>query len=237
IRLQVTPKRLRAETIILPLIDNSIYTALAQVLGGTPQPLDRLPVPKRNLFSVNVRFNTEGAFRDLEQRAEQLVAMQQLRGESPWATQLLDVLAAPPQLAYPANVPWLTLGGHDLANANPTLRDWFAEQLNNWPDLKKYKIGEFLDKGLGNQLGLHVYDAAIMFDMNWAGLAGEMLGMRPGLTTEAPEVLMMGFVAGSFVAPAYLAVPVKDAKVVDNFLNMIDKELAPLVKYRHSPDF
>jgi hypothetical protein len=57
LRLQITPQRYRAETIILPLIDNSIYTALSQSLGGTPEALDALPVPKRNIFSVAVKLN------------------------------------------------------------------------------------------------------------------------------------------------------------------------------------
>jgi hypothetical protein len=59
LRLQITPHRYRLETIVLPLIDNSIYTALAQSLGGQPEPLDALPVPKRNIFSMAVRFNKE----------------------------------------------------------------------------------------------------------------------------------------------------------------------------------
>jgi hypothetical protein len=57
IRLQITPERYRAETIVLPLIDNSIYTGLAAVLGGSPEPLEPLAVPQRNIFSVAVRFN------------------------------------------------------------------------------------------------------------------------------------------------------------------------------------
>jgi hypothetical protein len=57
VRLQITPQRYRVETIILPLIDNSIYTQLARSLGGTPEALDALPVPKRNIFSVAVKLN------------------------------------------------------------------------------------------------------------------------------------------------------------------------------------
>lgn len=56
IRLKVAPDEYRAETIILPLIDNSLYTGLARTLGGEPEPLDTLPVPKRNIFSVATRF-------------------------------------------------------------------------------------------------------------------------------------------------------------------------------------
>jgi hypothetical protein len=57
IRVQITPERYRLETIVLPLIDNSIYTGLALALGGKPEALDSLPVPKRNIFSVAMRFN------------------------------------------------------------------------------------------------------------------------------------------------------------------------------------
>jgi hypothetical protein len=59
LRLQITPERYRLETIVLPLIDNSIYTGLAHTLGGKAEPLDTLPVPKRNIFSVAVRVNKE----------------------------------------------------------------------------------------------------------------------------------------------------------------------------------
>src|SRR5207245_11378091 len=59
LRLQMTPQRYRLETIVLPLIDNSIYTGLAHTLGGDAEPLDALPVPKRNIFSVALKLNKE----------------------------------------------------------------------------------------------------------------------------------------------------------------------------------
>ena len=48
---------------MLPLIDNSVYTGLAAALGGKPEPLDALPVPKANIFSVNFRLNKEALHR------------------------------------------------------------------------------------------------------------------------------------------------------------------------------
>ncbi len=60
IRIKVSPEQYRLETIILPLIDNSIYTGLAMALGGQPEPLDALPVPERNIFSVNFRLDKDG---------------------------------------------------------------------------------------------------------------------------------------------------------------------------------
>ena len=59
IRIQLTPKQYRAETIILPLIDNSVYSGMAMSLGGEPEPLDGLPVPERNIFSSVVNLNKE----------------------------------------------------------------------------------------------------------------------------------------------------------------------------------
>ena len=64
LRLQITPQRYRLETIVLPLIDNSVYTELAKALKGPPEPLDGLPVPKRNIFSVAVRFNKADWMKD-----------------------------------------------------------------------------------------------------------------------------------------------------------------------------
>ncbi len=57
LRIQTTPKRYRLETIVLPLIDNTVYTMLAGLMGGKPEPLDALPVPRRNIFSVAARLN------------------------------------------------------------------------------------------------------------------------------------------------------------------------------------
>ncbi|MEM7205162.1 MAG: hypothetical protein AAF628_33215 [Planctomycetota bacterium] len=58
LRVQARPERYRVETLILPLIDNSIYSSMAQALGlGAPEPLDALPVPTRSIFSVAMRFD------------------------------------------------------------------------------------------------------------------------------------------------------------------------------------
>lgn len=52
IRLTVNDDQLEMETIILPLINNSIYQGMAQSLGGDPKPLDLHPIPERNIFSM-----------------------------------------------------------------------------------------------------------------------------------------------------------------------------------------
>lgn len=67
-RLKVAPEELRVETVILPLIDNTVYTGLAAALGGRPEPLDALPVPRRNIFSASLRLNKEQYLTELRAR-------------------------------------------------------------------------------------------------------------------------------------------------------------------------
>jgi hypothetical protein len=64
LRIQATPQRYRMETLILPLIDNSIYTQMAASFGGTPAALDSAPVLKRSIFSVATHFNKEVILHD-----------------------------------------------------------------------------------------------------------------------------------------------------------------------------
>jgi hypothetical protein len=52
VRVTAEPERYRLETIILPLINNSIYQGMAMALGGEPTSLDIPPIPGRNIFSI-----------------------------------------------------------------------------------------------------------------------------------------------------------------------------------------
>ncbi|HYH69426.1 MAG TPA: DUF1559 domain-containing protein, partial [Urbifossiella sp.] len=51
VRVTITPRQYRLETLVLPLIDNSIYTELARG-AGPPAPMDLLPTPRRELGGV-----------------------------------------------------------------------------------------------------------------------------------------------------------------------------------------
>jgi hypothetical protein len=180
VRLAVGPKQYRAETIILPLIDNSIYTGLAGVLGGQPEPLDALPVPKRNIFSVAVRFNKE---------------------------QLLKEHA--PLKHFLSDLEWTGIKERPSAAA----------------------VEDFVTKGIGNQVGLHIYDASPMVDFNAAGFLGGMMewfGGSPGRFSE--EMFIGSFLVSSLNAPVYIAVPVKDPQVVDRFLDELDRSLAAMAR-------
>ena len=170
LRVQVTPKRYRLETIILPLIDNSIYTRLAETLGGDVEPLDSPPAPQRNIFSVALRLNKDELF----------------------------------------------------ANAEPLLSPGLSSST-----AERLRLDEFLSKGLGNQLGLHVYDSHPTFDLNLPKLLGQLAGSLngPGSSFSGVE-MMIGMAIISLNSPVYIALPVQDAMVTDQFLERLDAELA-----------
>jgi hypothetical protein len=182
IRLKVTPQQYRAEIIILPLIDNSIYTWLASTLVGEPTALDAAPVPRRNIFSAAFRFNKDSLLKEFAADAPNVK-----RERDP---------------TYMYGLP---------ADAEMRARS-----------------RAFLSKGLGDQAGFHVYDARPMFDLNVPSLLSQMLGSGMGRRTRGigSEEFLIALALSSLNTPVYLSVPVRDAKIVDDYLNDIDTWLA-----------
>jgi hypothetical protein len=182
IRVQVTPERYRLETIILPLINNSIYQGLAETLNGKPEALDALPVPTRNILTVAGRFNKEA------------ILKQAFGNEDPY-TQADRTVAS-------------SLG--------------ISEE-----DARKLGAGKVLAEGIGNQVALNICDAEQMFDIelpNFLGLAFANLNGGRGVLGGNQDWLA-AFVIGSLNAPVYASVPVRDPKLVDSFLQRLDKVL------------
>lgn len=183
LRVKLTDKQYRLETIVLPLIDNSIYSGMALALGGKPEPLDALPVPKRNIFSLGVRLHKEKLIEELN--------------KSPLKSQAESL-------------------SKDLGvNADQKALDDMLRLLTD---------------GFGNQIGLHIYDAPPMFDLNMPAL----LGMLTATTTRGGRGGGMGDFFGLLVAfgvamlntPVYASVPVKDAAVVDRMLKEYESLVA-----------
>ena len=186
LRVRVTPQQYRIETIVLPLIDNSVYTGLAAVLGGKPEALDGLPVPKRNILSIAARLNKETYAADIAQMEREYKSDQFLR---------------------------------DLG-----IRGSEARKLN---------LTEFVTKGLGNQVGMHFYDASPTFDLNMSSVFGMLIGGSTGRTRSiGTEELVIGLGLASLNTPVYLSFPVKDAQVVDRFLQGMDNVLATSARER-----
>jgi len=186
LRLQMTPQRCRIETIILPLIDNSIYTALSQSLGGTPEALDALPVPRRNIFSLAVKVNKE-----------ELLRQAGVRGD---------------------------------------LRDFLDIPGVRGEKIKELKVEEFLTRGIGNQVGLHIYDAVPTFDFNLPEFLGLVMGSFNGRAGQIGQIeLFASFLITSLNAPVYISVPVQDPKVVDAFLDKLDPLMAEGFRLQREP--
>jgi hypothetical protein len=188
VRVQVTPKQYRLETIVLPLIHNSIYTGLVQTLNGKPEPLDALPVPPRNIFSIAGRFNKE-----------ELLKMDEVKQEKAMRMEMARTLGIPEK---------------DMEALDPV---------------------KLVTKGLGNQVGLHVYDSAPLFDFDLPEFMGLMFGSFNGSRTDVgPESLAVSFLIASLNSPVYVSLPVQDEKVVDEFLANLDKVLAVLSRRRQN---
>ena len=176
IRVQVTPEKYRLETIVLPLIDNSIYKGLAMSLNGKPEALDALPVPKRNIFSVAGRFNKEEL-----------------------------------------------LNREIIRQINDTRSDLARMMGVSEKQATELDLVRVLEKGIGNQVGFHIYDATPTFDVNMPQLFGELMGSFNGSTGNVRgEEVWVGFVVASLTSPVYISIPVQDKKIVDDFLDKLD---------------
>jgi hypothetical protein len=185
-RLKVAPEELRVETVILPLIDNTVYTGLARALGGAPEQLDGLPVPRRNIFSAAFRLNKQDLVRELRDEDAR-------RPDTSDAEDIFD---------YPFGVP----GGRAARE-------------------KTYGL---LSEGLGNQVGVHVYDSRPPFDLNMSSLVGMMAagGGARGGDLLGGEWSFITLALLSINSPVYLSFPVADEKVVDDYLNWSDAALS-----------
>ena len=177
IRIQATPQQYRFETIVLPLINNSIYSGLSQALGGGTEPLDELPVPERNIFSLAAKFD-KSRFAHL--------------------------------------VPNIDKDMHR------NLSEGFGVALP--PD--SVSVADFVTKGIGNQLAMHVYDTTPTFDFNLTQFLGQSLGSFNRGGGFEDELLPISLLIASLNSPVYLSVPVQDAQVVDGFLKTMDAPMA-----------
>jgi hypothetical protein len=88
---------------------------------------------------------------------------------------------------------------------------------------------QFLTEGVGDQIGMHVYDANPMFDFNLTGFLGEGIrGFRGSRFPMDDEIVYVSFLVASLNAPVYVSVPVEDPAVVDRFLDHLDELLAEM---------
>ncbi|HEX4946062.1 MAG TPA: hypothetical protein VFZ34_05340, partial [Blastocatellia bacterium] len=87
-----------------------------------------------------------------------------------------------------------------------------------------------LRDGIGNQIGLHLYDAQPMFDLNFPALMGMALASTTRRSQSAGFGDMFGVILGFGIAllntPVYASVPLKDTARVDEFLKFYESTAA-----------
>jgi hypothetical protein len=76
------------------------------------------------------------------------------------------------------------------------------------------KLRRFLRDGIGDQVGVHIHDAPRLLDSDLSGLFGG--DTESGLTA-------LGLAIRVMLGPSSLSIPVKDARVVDEYLDEIDR--------------
>src|SRR5208337_4718659 len=231
IRVQATPHRYRLETLVLPLIDNSIYTGLAAVLGGPAENLDAGPVPKRNIFSMALRLNKEALLKTVD--------AEEVPNETPAQAEAEEIPAATPQPQQEAAEPLFPIPV-DRQPETPSLNSTCLALLKELGvpetelEIDKLDVEKFLKQGIGSQVGLHLYDAPPNFDFNLStglGLLMQLSAGRSGSIVFSDlagwwEVFMVGGVGASLNGPVYFSIPVQDAKVVDEFGDQLERIFA-----------
>jgi hypothetical protein len=235
LRLRLTEKRLHVET-FLAAPPGEEYGFAMKILGGEPEALDTLPVPKRNLFSLNFCLNKKAMCRELltalePEQAKKLATLHE---------QAAQITALRPDV--PASVvawaAWAAYDRHldnswsDLVCAkydNPIIKA-FAESAGFEPEHLEFlaSLEKFVKQGIGNQVGFHVYDTAITFDVNHLAALAHLFSSNSEGDVSNYMSFAGIFCAGPLVAPAYMSIPVQDAAVVDEFLAKVDKLAPPL---------
>jgi hypothetical protein len=99
-------------------------------------------------------------------------------------------------------------------------------------ELRQLRAGEFLAKGIGNQIGLHICDADPLFAFSLPSFLGMSVGTFNGGRgfLGGDEGLLIGLLVSALNSPVYVSVPVQDAKVVDDFLTQLDSFLAVVAR-------
>ncbi len=385
VRVKVEPKQFRAETLVLPLLDNSIYQNLVRWLGPETKPLDLEPVYDRDIFTLGFKLNkktlaevtglrirqhdlaaiyeasarmkriAEGIrnWRDMHSRFPPAVLRhlnrkpvkhpyswrvailpyigqqglyRQYRFDEPWNSpnnlKLLErmpevfrspgdapgetktryqVLVGPGTLFDPERpqgesrlpdreadtllliqaakkVPWTkpedvlwspenpvpALGPQrlvvtadltpwrvperiaaepfaDLATRTDTRGTFARKVLSPLPgnvqwfdmpqgDLEQFVsvklLEQFLDRGIGDRIAIHVCDSDLLFDLQLV----RFLALVRDANLFDPDMLPLFLLVTSLNSPVYLTVPVKDAGIVDRFLEDQDRRLAALAR-------
>lgn len=125
----------------------------------------------------------------------------------------------------------LTCDGNEIVDidshrkSTPGERSLFGSPWEMFGDVEQLpKLRRFVGDGIGDQISFHVHDAAQPIAAEVTGLFGAMNPVMSPLGRMGPmEMSMIGLLAQGLINPVCVSVPVKDAKVVDEFLVELDR--------------
>lgn len=177
-RMQMTNDRYELETIVLPLIDNSVYTTLADSLGGQPETLESAPMPSKTVLSTGFKLNKSNLL------------------TSKWMQ----------------NSPSTS----DARKKSPFLKTTIQR------DTK-----QFISHGIGNQLGIHVWDSPPTFHLDLpALLAFATTNSAASQMLMNPLILPYVGLIASLNVPVYATFDVRNEEIVDNYLAQLEQAIS-----------
>lgn len=94
--------------------------------------------------------------------------------------------------------------------------------------LAELRLGELITRGVGNQVGFHAYDCTPMFDLSLPQLLGGLVGSLRG--SQLDDFVYIAPLVGSLNGPVYLSIPVQDRRIVDDFLDRLDRLAVELAR-------
>lgn len=107
--------------------------------------------------------------------------------------------------------------------------DFFGIQRLSGNRLTEFDVYQFVIKGIGSSVGLHVCDSDPTFDLQLTQSLSRLFSNSRVLDSED---VWIGFAIASVTAPVYVNVPVVDAAIVDDFLTKLSEGLAVTARDR-----
>lgn len=220
LRIEANPEQYRVETLVLPLIDNSIYTALAAALGGRPQPMVSLPAPPQEFASLAFAWDRKKAVEGFESLWKETTESdkKKLPFTHDEVTQLLSkgigsqVSLHVYDFSLPVGINLLDVPGYFQTFGMGWGMALFG-QVQPGPTVPARPAPK-----------VDPYATPLAPPQPPSAAPGENAPPPPSGTVDAAWLGFVGgfYLYGSFLCPMYAAVPVDDAAVVDRFLEKLD---------------
>ena len=209
----------RAETVILPLIQNSVYDSLAGIVDIEPSRTEMAILPKRTIFGVSLKLNKQSL-------AEIALADSSYEPALVWAEEPDEVYV---DEVY---VDEVYVDENVEPRAVEDVKRDIDDQFNQFLQANdvqgqgetSYGLGDFVFDGLGDEVGFYACDARPNFRFDIGG------ALAMGMSEDVMSTSVLAALVSSFSSPVYVAIEVEEPSIVDQFLQQIDPLMNTWVK-------